>query len=121
MGLGLKPLKSRFLLAILNCFCAEAEGTQLGLVISPMMSPKMIREIGIYWKNSHLRNGDTIGLYEENPGPGSFPIFEFQPEVTHGFKKTGISADFIPTANLTFRETCLSELIQFFVPFNSYF
>ncbi|XP_063977865.1 PI-PLC X domain-containing protein 1-like [Diachasmimorpha longicaudata] len=91
----------------------ETEEIQLGIVISPIMTAQMIREIGIYWKNSKLRNGDTIGLYEDHPGAATLLVFEFRPDVTHGFKKTGISADFIPTANLTFEETCLKYHVNF--------
>lgn len=91
---------------------AEFHNVQIGLVISPVMSANMIREIGIYWKNPNvMAPGDTLGLYEKDPNfNDALPIFRFAPDEPHGFQKTGISADFIPTSKLTFSKKCLGKL-----------
>lgn len=76
------------------------------------MSSEMIREICIYWKNSNLESGDVFKLYKGNPNTTNAQvIFKFQPDAVHGFKKTGISSDFIFTSQLTFKDECLSKLI----------
>lgn len=74
------------------------------------MTPNMIRELGIYWKNTNFQHGDIVKLYEGDPSTiDAREIFAITPELAHGFKKTGISANFIPTQNLTLKEQCLRK------------
>ncbi|XP_043284812.1 uncharacterized protein [Venturia canescens] len=81
---------------------------RLGIVVSPLMSYKMIREIGIYWKILELLDGDKLVLHNDHPAiSGAEIIYTFQPKDTRGFHKTGVRGEFVATSDLTFREQCL--------------
>ncbi|KAK0162935.1 hypothetical protein PV327_006662 [Microctonus hyperodae] len=86
----------------------EFNDTEIGITISPIMTSNMIREIGIYWNNTNFRYGDNLILFKYHPCENqSQKLFTFTPQVSHGFKKTGKEADFIPTSQLTFEDQCL--------------
>lgn len=91
-------------------YISEIESNDLSILISPLMSSEMIREISIYWKNSHLKNGDVFKLYKGDPNTTEAQvIYTFKPDAIHGYKKTGMSSDFISTSQLSFRDECLSK------------
>lgn len=79
----------------------------IGVLVSPIISEKLIHEIEIYWNNLNHRTGDRIALYAEKPRSDSEPIYTVQLKSSNGIQKTGIQADFVPTANLTFTPECL--------------
>lgn len=80
----------------------------MGLIISPIMSSKMIREIEIYWNHARYQPGDTIALYVSEPADDLEPIYTLVPNAPSGIKRTGLQATFVPTSNLTFAQQCLS-------------
>ncbi|XP_044581905.1 PI-PLC X domain-containing protein 1-like [Cotesia glomerata] len=91
----------------------EIESSDLSILISPLMSSEMIREISIYWKNSHLKNGDVFKLYKGDPNTTEAQvIYTFKPDAIHGYKKTGMSSDFIFTSQLSFRDECLKYYVS---------
>ncbi|XP_034951432.1 PI-PLC X domain-containing protein 1-like [Chelonus insularis] len=92
---------------------SEIDKIEMGIVISPLMSTEMIREIGIYWKNINIQTGDVIKLFKGDPSTkNKQEIFQFMPVKARGFQKTGISADFVPTSNLTYHEQCLQYYVS---------
>ncbi|KAG5309829.1 PLCX1 protein, partial [Acromyrmex insinuator] len=104
-------------LTIVDCllttrFCGPETGddfqrAHVGLIISPIMSIRMIREIEIYWNHARYRPGDTIALYTGEPTNGLEPIYTLIPNAPSGIKRTGLQATFVPTSNLTFVQQCL--------------
>ncbi|XP_012537184.1 PI-PLC X domain-containing protein 1 isoform X2 [Monomorium pharaonis] len=104
-------------LTIVDCmstarFCGPETGddfqrAHVGLIISPIMSIRMIREIEIYWNHARYRPGDTIALYTGEPTNGLEPIYTLIPNAPSGIKRTGLQATFVPTSNLTFHQQCL--------------
>ncbi|XP_043466497.1 PI-PLC X domain-containing protein 1-like [Leptopilina heterotoma] len=85
----------------------EFENSYVGILISPIVSPEISREIEIYWSHTKIRPGDKIGLFFEKPRDDLKPIFIMEPTSPIGIAKTGIEADFIPSSNLTFTKQCL--------------
>lgn len=82
--------------------------SHIGLIISPMMSESIIREIEIYWNHRKYQPGrDKIAVYGNDPTSGVDPILVLDPRLSSGIKSTGIQAEFIPTANLTYHRQCL--------------
>lgn len=91
-------------------FCRlEFQRTHIGLIISPLTSNNMVREIEIYWTHGNYRPGDVISLYDRVPSVDFQPIFTMSPHVPDGIRKTGIQAHLTPPSNLTFVRQCLSE------------
>jgi len=91
-----------------TCFSfSDFQRAHVGLIISPIMSIRMIREIEIYWNHARYRPGDTIALYTSEPTNGLEPIYTLIPNAPSGIKRTGLQATFVPTSNLTFVQQCL--------------
>lgn len=88
-------------------FFLDFQRAHVGLIISPIMSIRMIREIEIYWNHARYRPGDTIALYAGEPTNGLEPIYTLIPNAPSGIKRTGLQATFVPTSNLTFDQQCL--------------
>ncbi|KAK2588362.1 hypothetical protein KPH14_004376 [Odynerus spinipes] len=86
----------------------DFHGSHVGLIISPMMSKSMIRELEVYWNHPKYRAGsDQIEVYDGDPVNGVKPIFVLVPRSSSGIKSTGIQAEYVPTVNLTFHRQCL--------------
>ncbi|EFN83766.1 Phosphatidylinositol-specific phospholipase C X domain-containing protein 1 [Harpegnathos saltator] len=79
----------------------------VGLIISPIMSKRMIREIEIYWNHARYQPGDTIALYAREPADDLEPLYTLVPNAPSGIKRTGLQASFVPTADLAFEQQCL--------------
>ncbi|XP_014478082.1 PREDICTED: PI-PLC X domain-containing protein 1-like [Dinoponera quadriceps] len=93
-------------------FCEPETGddfqrAHVGLIISPIMSKKMIREIEIYWNHARYQPGDTIALYTSEPTDDLEPIYTLVPNAPSGIKRTGLQATFVPTSDLMFVQQCL--------------
>ncbi|XP_032685578.1 PI-PLC X domain-containing protein 1-like isoform X2 [Odontomachus brunneus] len=93
-------------------FCKPETGddfqrAHIGLIISPIMSSRVIREIEIYWNHAKYQPGDTIALYTSEPTVYLEPIYTLVPNAPSGIKRTGLQATFVPTSNLTFVQQCL--------------
>lgn len=86
----------------------------MGLIISPMMSTTVIRELEVYWNHPKYRSdSDMIALYTDDPAAnGSEPILVLEPKSSSGIESTGIQAEYIPTANLTYQRQCLSAFMK---------
>ncbi|XP_035729994.1 PI-PLC X domain-containing protein 1-like [Vespa mandarinia] len=86
----------------------DFQQSHVGLIISPMMSESMIRELEIYWNHPKYRSdSDRIALYTGDPANGSEPILILEPKSSSGIKSTGIQAEYLPTMNLTYHRECL--------------
>ncbi|EZA49390.1 PI-PLC X domain-containing protein 1 [Ooceraea biroi] len=93
-------------------FCDPETGddfqrAHVGLIISPIMSTKVIREIEIYWNHAKYRPSDTIALYTGEPTSDLEPIYTLVPNAPSGIRRTGLQATFVPTSSLTFVQQCL--------------
>lgn len=115
-------LASVAIIAIVNCSpttkdiaratdAQEFEASHVGVIISPILSADEIRRIEIYWSHSCLGSGDSIALYTEEPSNNATPIYSFQPTATSGIRRTGITANFVPSSNLTFKRQCLGYYV----------
>ncbi|XP_025270505.1 PI-PLC X domain-containing protein 1 isoform X1 [Camponotus floridanus] len=108
-------------LMIVDCvsigrFCDPETGddfqrAHVGLIISPIMSIKMIREIEIYWNHVKYRPGDTIALYTSEPTSDLEPIYTLIPNAPSGIERTGVQATFVPTSSLMFVQQCLQYYV----------
>ncbi|XP_020709537.2 PI-PLC X domain-containing protein 1-like [Athalia rosae] len=85
----------------------EFEAAHIGLIISPILTADVIREIEVYWSHECFRLGDSIAIYTEDPSEDAEPIFTFKPIGANGIQKTGIEANFVPVSSLTFERQCL--------------
>lgn len=90
----------------------DFQESHVGLIISPMMSESMIRELEVYWNHPKYRSdSDRIALYRDDPANGSEPILILEPKSSSGIKGTGIQAEYLPTTNLTYRRQCLEYYV----------
>ncbi|XP_051164469.1 variant-surface-glycoprotein phospholipase C-like [Leptopilina boulardi] len=85
----------------------EFEDSYFGIFISPRINMSTKREIALYWNLKKYHRGDKLGLYTEKPRDNLKPIFIVEPNVPFGLAKTGVEADFIPSAKLNFTKQCL--------------
>lgn len=69
----------------------------------------MMREIEIYWNNVNIEAEDKISLYAEDSNGLRREIYTVAPNDSSGIQKTGVLAEFVPSANLSFVSKCLSE------------
>ncbi|XP_043502845.1 PI-PLC X domain-containing protein 1-like [Polistes fuscatus] len=90
----------------------DFQHSHVSLIISPMMSKSMIRELEIYWNHPKYRSdSDRIALYSNDPTNGLEPIFILEPKSSSGIKNTGIQAEYLPTKNLTYQRQCLKYYV----------
>lgn len=68
-----------------------------------------MREIEIYWNNVNIEAEDKISLYAEDSNGLRREIYTVAPNDSSGIQKTGVLAEFVPSANLSFVSKCLSE------------
>ncbi|XP_066589301.1 PI-PLC X domain-containing protein 1-like [Prorops nasuta] len=85
----------------------EFHSAHAAVIISPLMSNKVIRELEIYWNHLNYRPGDEIALYTSEPDDTVKPIYLLIPDTSSGIRKTGIQVEFIPTSSLNFVRQCL--------------
>lgn len=69
----------------------------------------MMREIEIYWNNVNIELEDKISLYVEDSKGLPREIYTVVPNDSNGIQKTGVLAEFVPSANLSFVSKCISK------------
>lgn len=68
-----------------------------------------MREIEIYWNNINIEPEDKISLYVEDSKGLPREIYTVVPNDSNGIQKTGVLAEFVPSANLSFVSKCISK------------
>lgn len=81
--------------------------SRIGILISPIISGSMMREIEIYWNNVNIEPEDKISLYAEDSKGVQREIYTVVPNDSSGIQKTGVLAEFLPSANLSFVSKCI--------------
>ncbi|XP_012345884.1 PI-PLC X domain-containing protein 1-like [Apis florea] len=81
--------------------------SRIGILISPIISGSMMREIEIYWNNVNIEPEDKISLYVEDSKGLPREIYTVVPNDSNGIQKTGVLAEFVPSANLSFVSKCI--------------
>lgn len=90
-------------------FIVYSGQSQIGILVSPLISKSKIREIEIYWNNIDLGSGDEISLFEERPSGTLHRVYTVTPDSPNGIRNTGVQFEFIPSTNFSFLQECLSE------------
>lgn len=88
------------------CYLGQS---RIGVLISPIISGSMMREIEIYWNNVNIEPEDKISLYAEDSKGVQREIYTVVPNDSSGIQKTGVLAEFLPSANLSFVSKCISK------------